>query len=168
MKLHATVADYQTDVALQRQDSRVRAEIGDRRYEIDVHESGDGGYLLISNGRVFECRVDGLPESGKTIDVLIGSRLYAVKLVDPKRLRGTSSLAAHGDGAVRIMAPMPGKIVRVMVEIGEKVEAGAGVIVVEAMKMQNEMKSPRAGTIVALNAEPGATVNAGDVLAVIE
>jgi len=56
----------------------------------------------------------------------------------------------------------------VLVQAGDKVAAGAGVIVVEAMKMQNEMKAPKAGTVVSINADEGATVNAGDVLAVIE
>ena len=168
MRLNAEIAGKACAVDLQRQGRSVLAEIDDRRYEIDVHESGDGGYLLICNGRVFECHVNGRPESGKPIDVLLGSRLYAVTLTDPKRLRGASSSAAHGDEAVRILAPMPGKIVRVMVEIGAEIEAGTGIIVVEAMKMQNEMKAPRAGTVVALNAEAGATVNAGDVLAIIE
>ena len=63
---------------------------------------------------------------------------------------------------------MPGKIVRVLVEAGAQVEAGAGVVVVEAMKMQNEMKAPKAGTVVSIDVQEGATVNAGDVLAVIE
>ena len=63
---------------------------------------------------------------------------------------------------------MPGKVVRVLVERGQEVEAGAGLVVVEAMKMQNELKSPKAGTVVELRAAPGATVNAGDVLVVIE
>jgi biotin carboxyl carrier protein len=63
---------------------------------------------------------------------------------------------------------MPGKIVRVLAEAGETVAAGAGIIVVEAMKMQNEMKAPKAGMVVSINAAEGATVNAGDVLAVIE
>jgi biotin carboxyl carrier protein len=63
---------------------------------------------------------------------------------------------------------MPGKVVRVLVEVGAEVEAGAGIVVVEAMKMQNEMKSPRAGIVVSLGFAPGATVNSGDVLAVVE
>jgi len=67
-----------------------------------------------------------------------------------------------------IVAPMPGKVVRVQVEAGATVEKGVGVIVVEAMKMQNEMKSPRAGVVVSVNVKPGDTVNAGDVLAVLE
>jgi biotin carboxyl carrier protein len=90
-----------------------------------------------------------------------------VTVIDPKRLRSTQSSGAHHPGAAEIISPMPGKIVRVLVEPGAHVEAGAGVIVVEAMKMQNEMKAPKAGVVVSINAEDGATVNAGDVLAVI-
>jgi biotin carboxyl carrier protein len=63
---------------------------------------------------------------------------------------------------------MPGKIVRVLVAEGAEVESGASILVVEAMKMQNELKSPKAGKVVSIHAEPGATVNAGDVLAVVE
>jgi biotin carboxyl carrier protein len=63
---------------------------------------------------------------------------------------------------------MPGKVVRVQVEAGARVEKGVGVVVVEAMKMQNEMKAPRAGVVVSLKVKPGDTVNAGDVLAVLE
>ncbi|HEY0384866.1 MAG TPA: biotin/lipoyl-containing protein, partial [Pyrinomonadaceae bacterium] len=79
-----------------------------------------------------------------------------------------AQLGAHADGSLEIVAPMPGKVVRVLVEAGAQVEAGAGLVIVEAMKMQNEMKSPRAGTVTALHVKTGATVNAGEVLAVIE
>ena len=63
---------------------------------------------------------------------------------------------------------MPGKVARVLVQVGEQIDAGSGIMVVEAMKMQNELKSPKAGVVVALNVQTGATVNAGDVLAVVE
>jgi biotin carboxyl carrier protein len=63
---------------------------------------------------------------------------------------------------------MPGKVVRVLVAVGDAVEAGQGVVVVEAMKMQNELKAPRAGTVIAMAAGIGATVTAGEVLATIE
>jgi biotin carboxyl carrier protein len=63
---------------------------------------------------------------------------------------------------------MHGKIVRVLAKAGDQVDAGTGVIVVEAMKMQNEMKSPREGSVKAVNVKPGDTVNAGDVLAIVE
>jgi len=168
MKLSATIADYQTDVQIWDEGRRVFAEIDGRRYELEVHESGPNGYLFISQGRVFDCRVEGRPESGKKIDVIVGTTSYAVTITDPKRLRSATPASVHGSDAARIVASMPGKVVRVLVEVGAKVEAGDGIIVVEAMKMQNEMKSPKAGIVIALNTQTGATVNGGDVLAVIE
>jgi len=168
MKLNATIADYQTDVQIQRHGSRVVAEIDGRRYELEVHESGPNGYLLISQGRVFDCRVEGRPESGKKIEVIAGTRTYTVTLTDPKRLQSATLTSAHGNDAALIVASMPGKVVRVLTELGATVAAGEGIVVVEAMKMQNEMKSPKPGTVVALNTKTGATVNGGDVLAVIE
>ena len=168
MKLHAVINDYQTDIQIADDGGRVVAEIDDRHYELDVHESGPHSYLLISDGRVFDCRVEGRPESGKPIAVIVGTTHCAVTLTDPKRLSSSASASAHGDDAARIVAPMPGKVVRVLVAVGSQVEVGEGIIVVEAMKMQNEMKSPKAGKVIALNVPAGATVNGGDVLAVIE
>jgi biotin carboxyl carrier protein len=168
MKLRATINGYQSDIQVRHEGPRVFAGIDDRRYEVAAHESGPNGYLLISQGRVFECRIEGRPESGKAIDVIVGTTPYSVTLTDPKRLSSVASARAHGDDAARIIAPMPGKVVRVLVAVGDQVEVGAGIIVVEAMKMQNEMKSPKAGTVVALNTQTGATVNGGDVLAIVE
>ena len=168
MKLHAAIADYQTDVLIQDDGSRVQAEIDGRKYTLEVREAGAGGYVLIAAASVFECRVDGRPDSGKSIEVVVGVTQYSVTLIDPKRLRGASGVVAHADEAARIVAPMPGKVVRVLVNVGDQVETGAGIVVVEAMKMQNEMKSPKAGTVAALHVEVGSTVNAGDVLAVVE
>jgi acetyl/propionyl-CoA carboxylase alpha subunit len=168
MKLHATIADYQTDILIQDDGSRVHAEIDGRGYELDVRESGVGAYVLIAQAAVFDCRVAGRPDAGKSIGVIVGATQYSVTLIDPKRLRGASDAVAHADEAARIVAPMPGKVVRVLVNVGDRIEAGAGIVVVEAMKMQNEMKSPKAGTVVGLNVDVGATVNAGDVLAVVE
>ena len=96
------------------------------------------------------------------------ARRLPVWLIDPKRLRGARAGAGPEAGRAQITAPMPGKVVRVLVEQGQEVEAGQPVVVVEAMKMQNELKSPKAGTVVALRAATGATVNAGDILAEIE
>ena len=168
MKLHAVIADYQTDIQIGDDGGRVFAEVDDRRYELDVHESGSNGYVFISNGQVFDCRVEGRPESGKPIEVIVGTTHCAVTLTDPKRLSSAASASAPGDDAARIIAPMPGKVVRVLVEVGSQVEVGAGIIVVEAMKMQNEIKSPKTGTVITLNIQTGATVNGGDVLAVVE
>ncbi len=168
MKLHASIADLNTDVEICRDGGRVVAIVGGREYEIDLSRSQDGSYSLISNGMIFDCRIEGQPKSGGVLDVFVGTKHYPVTLTDPKRLRGATPAGGHGDEAARIMAPMPGKVVRVLAGVGDQVDKGTGIIVVEAMKMQNEMKSPKAGTVVELNVEVGMTVNGGDVLAVIE
>lgn len=168
MKLHAKAGDYERDVNIRIEGSRVFAALDERTYEIDFQRSVDNRLLLVAAGRVFDCRVDGQIESGSPVDVIVGTQRYAITLADPKRLRSAIAAGALSGGAARITAPMPGKVVRVLVAAGAEVEAGDGIIVVEAMKMQNEMKSPRAGKLVTLNVEVGATVNGGDVLAIIE
>jgi biotin carboxyl carrier protein len=168
MKLRASITDYETEIVISDRGSCVVAEIDDRHYELEVHESSANNYLLLAGDRVFNCRVEGRPESGKSLDVIVGTTLYTVTLTDPKRLRGAATASGPADEAARIVAPMPGKIVRILVELGSHVEIGAGLIVVEAMKMQNEMKSPKSGTVVALNVQAGATVNGGDVLLIVE
>lgn len=168
MKLHATIADLAVSVEIRRDGERLFARVDSREYELDVHRSASSVMLRTADGRVFDCRVEDKPSSGRSVDVFVGSRRYTVTLMDPKRLRGLAAAGGQADGVARIVAPMPGKVVRVLVEQGAQVEAGAGVIVVEAMKMQNEMKAPKAGVVTTLNVTVGATVNGGDILAVVE
>lgn len=168
MKLQARIAKNEVDVEIRRDGASVFASVGGREYELDAHKTAAGVMLRTTDGKVFDCRVEGKASSGEPLDVIVGTRHFAVALTDPKRLRSTAAAGGQADGAARIVAPMPGKIVRVLVEEGAQVETGAGIIVVEAMKMQNEMKAPKAGVVAAVNVEVGATVNGGDVLAVIE
>ena len=168
MKLHATTAELEMSVQIRRSEGRVFASIDGRDYELEVHQSASSSMVRAADGKVFDCRVEGKPSSGQSVNVFVGPRRYAVTLTDPKRLRGAAASGGPADGVARIIAAMPGKVVRVLVEPGAHLEAGAGVIVVEAMKMQNEMKAPKAGVVTALNVAVGATVNAGEVLAVIE
>jgi biotin carboxyl carrier protein len=97
----------------------------------------------------------------------VGSRQFAVAVRDPRSWRGRTQ-AVDDQGPKKLTAPMPGKVVRVLVSAGVEVAAGAGVLVVEAMKMQNEIKSPKKGTIQKILVSTGAAVNAGDVLAIVE
>src|ERR1700752_628255 len=168
MKLHATIDDFQTGIDLQIDGSKVRAELDGRTYELELGQRHDRQLVMIFDGAVFYCRIDGEITSGAPLDVSVGTTQHRLVLIDPKRLRSAAVAGAHAGGAARILAPMPGKIVRVMVEPGAQVEAGAGVVVVEAMKMQNEMKSPKAGVVASVNVEVGGTVNGGDGLVVIE
>ena len=82
--------------------------------------------------------------------------------------RGRRHGAVEAEGRQQIVAPMPGKVVRLLVKTGDKVEAGQGLLVVEAMKMQNEVRSPKTGTVERLLAKEGQPVNAGEVLAWID
>jgi biotin carboxyl carrier protein len=97
----------------------------------------------------------------------VGSQRYAVEVRDPRSLRGRVR-DVDEQGPRKLTAPMPGKIVRVLVSQGAAVEVGAGVLVVEAMKMQNEIKSPKKGTIQKILVSECTAVNAGDVLAIVD
>lgn len=101
------------------------------------------------------------------VHIWVGSRRFAPEVRDPRSLRSRGrSVDEHGPR--KLTAPMPGKVVRILLAQGSEVEAGAGVLVVEAMKMQNEVKSPKKGTIQKITVAEGAAVNAGDVLAIVE
>jgi biotin carboxyl carrier protein len=134
--------EIQVDAVLARRDV-ISLRIGDRAYEIKRERVGEETHLWV------------------------GSRRFAAGVSDPRSLRGRAGLA-DDRGPRRLTAPMPGKVVRVLVSEGAVVEPGDGVVVVEAMKMQNEIKSPKKGTIQKILVAEGAAVNAGDALAIVE
>jgi len=129
-------------------------------YAADIRQVAPGVYSVLVNGRSYNIRVDGAT-------VTACQRTFAVEIVDPRRWNRDRN-HRQAEGLQNVAAAMPGKVVRVLVSQGEQVEAGQGLIVVEAMKMQNEMKAVRAGRVVTLAAVAGATVNAGEILATIE
>ena len=162
LKLRAVIEDQEQELTVRVEGGRVHAEVGGRLYDLELREPEPGSYLFLHDAEVQECRVS------ESLGVSLHGRNYAVTIVDPKRLRSGQDSDRHHHGLAEITAPMPGKVVRVQIAAGDSVEKGSGIVVVEAMKMQNEMKSPRAGVIVSIHVKPGDTVNAGDVLAVVE
>ena len=168
MKLKAIIGDREEELLFKLERGQISAAIGGRVYTLEVRDLEADSYLFFLNTNVHECRVSKRAGSKDTFDVTIHGRSHAVTIVDPKRLRSGQNSDRHHHGVAEILAPMPGKVVRVQTEAGASVDKGEGVVVVEAMKMQNEMKSPRAGVVVSIKVKPGDTVNAGDVLAVIE
>lgn len=102
------------------------------------------------------------------LHMVIGSARYAVDVQDPRSLRTRRAAAGTEAGPQKVTAAMPGKIVRIMVNEKDEVTAGQPILVMEAMKMQNEIKSPKAGRVQKLLTSEGSTVNAGDTMAVIE
>jgi biotin carboxyl carrier protein len=142
-----------------------RFQIGGHVREAQVEAPEPGVYSVLLDGRSYEVRVeDGL--AGGVVVVIDGYR-FEVEVRDPRRWSRKSADSGEA-GMQRITAPMPGKVVRVLVSHGDEVEAGQGLVVVEAMKMQNELKARRAGKVIAVAAKEGATVAAGEVLVTIE
>ena len=101
------------------------------------------------------------------LQLWIGSACFAAEVRDPRSLR-IRSRAREDHGPRKIIASMPGKVVRLLVQPGDSIQAGTGIVVVEAMKMQNEIKSPKNGKVEKVLVSPGEAVNAGDVLAIIQ
>ena len=167
MKLQAEIGDQKHDVEITREDGRVFASVDGRRYELEASEPEPGVFLFKHDNRIYEAVISGSDTKGLTTNVRIGTDEFDVKIIDPKRLRGAGNETEHGDGLAEIKTAMPGKVVRILVEIGSEVGKGDSVMVVEAMKMQNELKSPKAGIVKSIPTEEGATVAAGDVLATI-
>jgi biotin carboxyl carrier protein len=123
--------------------------------------AGDGIWSILIDGRSYGVAL------GHASEVSVNGRVFHVEAFDPRGLRGRRA-TQESSGPQAVAALMPGQVIRVLVEAGQEVEAGQGLIVVEAMKMQNEMNPPRAGRVAAVKAAAGATVSAGDVLVVIE
>lgn len=155
------------------------------RVDLDWNRAG-GSWRCVVNGS--EIEMDAVPAQPDVLSVVIEGKVYRIvrerhgpdsliwvgdwcytaEVADPKSLRGRKARADGGKGPRHLVAPMPGKVVRFLVGENSLVEAGQGVVVVEAMKMQNEIKSPKKGMVLKLAVSEGAAVNAGDVLATVE
>lgn len=168
MKLLTELNHEKAEINLQQNGSSVIAEIDGRIYELEADEVEPNVYLLKHENKIYQIFVS----PGKSVNdislVSVGANNFETKLSDPKRLRSGAGENGAAGGAAEIRTAMPGKVVRVLVETGAEIKQGEGVIIVEAMKMQNEMKAPKDGIVKEIRTAEGATVNAGDVLAVIE
>jgi biotin carboxyl carrier protein len=133
-----------------------------RELEVDAALSAGDVLSLLVGGRSYEVRRDAL-----TSEIILQGQHFPVEVRDLRSLRARRRAGQDAAGPKKVVAPMPGKIVRVLVAERSEVEAGQGIMVVEAMKMQNELKAPKKGVVTKLLVSEGAAVNAGDALAVI-
>jgi biotin carboxyl carrier protein len=120
---------------------------------------------LLIDGHSYEIKRE---QTATDLHLWVGSTRFAVELRDPRSLRSRQKAAGEEKGPRKILALMPGRVVRLLVAENSEVETGQGIVVVEAMKMQNEIKSPKKGIVRKISATPGAAVNPGDVLAIVE
>jgi biotin carboxyl carrier protein len=156
----------QIDLTRAETDGQYRASIdGGPPTDIAAQMLRPGVLSLQIGGRSYRCVLEESPE-GTAIHVAGRRLLYRVD--DPRSLKSRRKHHGGAEGPKPVTAPMPGRVVRILANVGDTVEAHQGVVVIEAMKMQNELKSPKAGKVVQLRVEPGGTVAAGDVLAVVE
>jgi biotin carboxyl carrier protein len=133
--------------------------------EIDARLLQPGILSLIVQGHTFRCVLD---EGPVETAIQIRGQRYLISIEDPRSLTARRRKAGASGGLQVIKAPMPGRIVRLLVTAGDQVAAHQGVVVIEAMKMQNELKATRAGKVLEIKTEAGATVTAAEVLLLIE
>jgi biotin carboxyl carrier protein len=163
VKLDVEVAGRLRQIELTRAGERFECRIDGRLVDADMSEIGGGIYSFLISGRSLDVRVDAC---GPRLQIRSGGREFVASVRDPRRYRkGGGAILA--EGRQKVTAPMPGKVIRVLVKAGDVVAAGQGIVVVEAMKMQNEVKSPKAGSVEKLLVAEGQAVNAGDALAVV-
>jgi biotin carboxyl carrier protein len=136
-----------------------------RRVDADVREVASNTFSILLNGGAFELRV--MPRLDGSLQVQTNREEFLVEVLDPRAWRGRHS-AGEAEGRQQVVAPMPGKIVRVLIQEGDMVEAGQALLVVEAMKMQNEIRSPKNGKVEGLRVKEGQPVNAGEILAWVD
>lgn len=159
----AIIAGKQVDLSWTETESTVEAKVGDRAYKIEKRRLGPESLWFGAEGTSVEISV--MPtETG--YDVSIGGKRILVEFVDSSRKVRRQGPAA--DGVAKVRAPMPGKIVRILRRQGDDVEAHQGIVVMEAMKMQNEIRSPKRGKVAQLNVDEGDAVKLGDLIAQVE
>ncbi len=168
MKLCAQLDEEKYSIDISRKNSKVFADIDGRKYTLEVSCPESNVYLLKHNGNIYEVYLEFSEKDDTLVQAKVGTRSFHLELIDPKRLRGTIVGTGGADVVAEIKTSMPGKVVCILLNEGDEVIKGDGVVVVEAMKMQNEMKSPKDGKISKICFQEGETVNTGDILVVID
>jgi biotin carboxyl carrier protein len=169
MKLIAELHNEKHEISLNQNGDSITAEIDGRAYELVANQVEPNVYLLKHENKIYQIFVAPNEKPNEPVQVNVGGESdFEIKLTDPKRMRHSAGADANAEGKAEIKTAMPGKVVRILTEAGAEVKQGDGVLIVEAMKMQNEMKAPKDGTVKEIRVAEGATVNAGDVLAIIE
>ena len=146
-------------------DGHLQCRLDGKDFNADAVIAARDVMSLVIDGRAYEVKRERVRDE---LHMVIGADRYAAEVRDPRSLRSRKQGVAGLAGPKKLLSPMPGKIVRLLLGEGAEVHSGQGVVVVEAMKMQNEIKSPKDGVVKKILATEGATVNAGEPLAIVE
>ena len=166
MKYEVLLAGKTRVVELSHSNDAWKISLDGTGLDASVVEVAPNTFSVLLNGESHQIRI--APRADGTLTLYTGLAEYHAEVTDPRLWRGRKHGAIAAEGRQQITAPMPGKVVRVLVGEGDAVQAGQGLLVVEAMKMQNEIRSPKNGKVEKLLAKENQAVNAGDVLVWVE
>ena len=166
MKFDVRIGDKTRIVELERNADRWHITLDGQPLDADAVQIAPNIFSILLRGQSHEIRVT--PSPNGTLTLQTGLEEFTAEVVDPRAWSGRRHSALEAEGRQQVVAPMPGKVVRLLVKAGDTVEAGQGLLVIEAMKMQNEIRSPKSGVVERLLAQEGQAVNAGEMLAWVE
>jgi biotin carboxyl carrier protein len=149
----------------QNPDGELVVKVQEREYVVDARWTQLDLLSLIIDGRSYQVDIHSEKDSHR---VLVEGEHFDFELFDERKALLKSAAGLGVEGVQEIRTSMPGKIVKVLVAEGDEVQEGDGLVIVEAMKMENEMKSPKAGAITKIGVEEGETVEAGALLVIVE
>ena len=164
MKPEIILANTPHTIEIAKTDAGQHISIDGKPALADARPIAPGIYSILIEGRSFEALVETF---GDELRVSIAQEEFALRIADPRKWKKGASAGHSTDGRQAVTAPMPGRVVRVLVKPGDAINSGQGIAVVEAMKMQNEVRSPKTGSVERVLVKEGQTVNAGDTIAVI-
>ena len=165
MKYQVRISGKTRTVELARHGDGWQAKLDGEAGVADVVETAPNTFSILVSGQSHHICV--IPSSEGPLELQTAGFEFSAEVIDPRSGRGRRHGGAEAEGRQQIAAPMPGKVVRLLVKGGDAVEAGQGLLVVEAMKMQNEIRSPKRGTVERVLVAEGQAVNAGEVLCVV-
>ena len=160
-----TIDGHTHRVELSRGESGWLCVLNGREFPMDAVSIREGVLSILVHGKSYEVKQE---NTATESSIVVGHQRFSAVVRDPRSFRSRRRVDSGTEGVKKITAPMPGKVVRILASAGTAVEAGQGVLVIEAMKMQNELKSPKKGTVKKLNVAEGAAVEAGQALAEVE
>jgi biotin carboxyl carrier protein len=165
MKYVATVGSRTAVVEVTQEDGQYRVMLDDQVWEVDARLTSQGIFSLLIEGISHVADVD---DHGGACIVEVGGETYSIQVEEQTRyIIRTRGGAGGGASGQTLKAPLPGKVSHVAVQAGDRVAAGQALVVIEAMKMENELKATTPGTVREVRVSAGQAVNAGDVLVVI-
>jgi biotin carboxyl carrier protein len=166
MKYEVRISGKTRAVDFERRADGWQAKIdGESGASADVTQIAANIFSVLLSGRSHEIYVTPSPDG--QLQLQTGGFEFTAEVIDPRSWGRRRHGGVEAEGRQQVVAPMPGKVIRVLVRAGEKVEAGQGLLVVEAMKMQNEIRSPKSGTVERVVVAEGQAVNAGEVLCIV-